>query len=483
MDYLDQIIKEFVMPKGVGVPQQSLAPIQPIDLIQAMGVAGPQSPAPQQQVVGGQLGVGAPQSGMGQQQIVGGQPGPMGQVGQALGMSNAGPLLGATAAYQNTQNRRTAGIPGLAGGMMQTGEAIFDAIQEPKKRRELEIETDLAAARQQSMLNQQELKQKQAILKQADAAREIGMQVWNDPDKARNIAQAVLNDPTGEVFQKFMEQVGALETDIGTEEHQNAVNMGLKPGSPGYNQYIKRVTTPQGTNVTVKNEGNLKSGEQFVRDENGEVIAVREIPGGAAEEERLKEERAAQRNWRHLTQNADFMIEDARHALDLVGFDTTGLVGDVMSRISGTSATDLEAVLTTLKANIGFDRLQQMRNASVTGGALGNVSNREIELLYNSMAPLGLEGPDGKPGRKMSAREMERSLKRIMTAYERIKHVGMDEELRVELENMSDKEYWDYWKSMGLGRDGASTDIEKPKPLNQDRVTDLNAKYGTGQAR
>ena len=41
--------------------------------------------------------------------------------------------------------------------------------------------------------------------------------------------------------------------------------------------------------------------------------------------------------------------------------------------------------LKPLKAKIAFERLQRMRDASKTGGALGNVSNIELELLANSM--------------------------------------------------------------------------------------------------
>ena len=41
--------------------------------------------------------------------------------------------------------------------------------------------------------------------------------------------------------------------------------------------------------------------------------------------------------------------------------------------------------LKPIKSNIAFDRLQRMREASKTGGALGNVSNIELDLLANSL--------------------------------------------------------------------------------------------------
>ena len=65
-----------------------------------------------------------------------------------------------------------------------------------------------------------------------------------------------------------------------------------------------------------------------------------------------------------------------------------GFVGSLLSNINGTEARDFEARLTTIKANIGFDKLQAMRDASPTGGALGQVSEMELKQLNASMGNL-----------------------------------------------------------------------------------------------
>jgi hypothetical protein len=62
--------------------------------------------------------------------------------------------------------------------------------------------------------------------------------------------------------------------------------------------------------------------------------------------------------------------------------------GGLMQIIPDTEATQLKALLDTVKSNVAFAALQEMRNNSPTGGALGNVSNIEIELLYQNIAPL-----------------------------------------------------------------------------------------------
>lgn len=64
---------------------------------------------------------------------------------------------------------------------------------------------------------------------------------------------------------------------------------------------------------------------------------------------------------------------------------TTGFTGSIASAVPGTDAFDLKNTLNTIKANIGFDKLQSMRANSPTGGALGNVSDNENKLLQSVM--------------------------------------------------------------------------------------------------
>lgn len=67
---------------------------------------------------------------------------------------------------------------------------------------------------------------------------------------------------------------------------------------------------------------------------------------------------------------------------------TTGLGGVVLSHIPGTAAKDFAAELKTLAANIAFNELTEMRAASKTGGALGQVSDREGQLLQSALGAI-----------------------------------------------------------------------------------------------
>ncbi|MCK9505898.1 MAG: hypothetical protein M0Q95_17180 [Porticoccaceae bacterium] len=88
------------------------------------------------------------------------------------------------------------------------------------------------------------------------------------------------------------------------------------------------------------------------------------------------------------TSSGDAILSTLDGALDRVGALTSGLPGKISGVIPGTPAYDFKQDVTTIKANLGFDRLQAMRDSSPTGGALGQVSERELEYLQSTVANL-----------------------------------------------------------------------------------------------
>tara|TARA_R100001443_G_scaffold44947_1_gene57876 strand:- start:4752 stop:6101 length:1350 start_codon:yes stop_codon:yes gene_type:complete len=87
----------------------------------------------------------------------------------------------------------------------------------------------------------------------------------------------------------------------------------------------------------------------------------------------------------------DIALRNLNKAFDIIARDIKlvgGVRQQVMKYIGGTPAKDLEAVLDVVRANIGFNKLQQMRSQSKTGGALGNVSNIELKLLQSVLGTL-----------------------------------------------------------------------------------------------
>ena len=89
----------------------------------------------------------------------------------------------------------------------------------------------------------------------------------------------------------------------------------------------------------------------------------------------------------------------------------TGFATGVMSYsgfIPGAPAQKLKKLTQTIAGNIGFDKLQAMRDASPTGGALGQVSERELAFL---------QGVFGNLDTSQTAEELTRNLKLVQFVY------------------------------------------------------------------
>ncbi len=71
-----------------------------------------------------------------------------------------------------------------------------------------------------------------------------------------------------------------------------------------------------------------------------------------------------------------------------LGFFSTGLPGQVLQNVGGTDARNLRGDLDRIKANIGFEELNKMRRESPTGGALGQVTERELQFLQSVQGAL-----------------------------------------------------------------------------------------------
>jgi hypothetical protein len=93
----------------------------------------------------------------------------------------------------------------------------------------------------------------------------------------------------------------------------------------------------------------------------------------------------------------NLVLQDIGRALELV--EGGWAAGPVAGRAAdvpfgqGTPAGQLNSLVQSIKANVGFDKLQSMREASPTGGALGQVSEREIDFLQSTMGNLDIRQP------------------------------------------------------------------------------------------
>ena len=172
---------------------------------------------------------------------------------------------------------------------------------------------------------------------------------------------------------------------------------------------IDRATSTYGSLIDAKNSAAL---EKYKAD----LEAAGDADDGTAE---LKDN-AAQISAGIVTGLIDEVIpiidDDADGLFNKIfklGGNTTGLFGALLSRVGGTEANNLRSQLATIKSNIGFDKLQSMREASPTGGALGNVSEKENEYLQSVL---------GNVEQSQSPEQLKKNLMRLREAYLDIVH-------------------------------------------------------------
>lgn len=160
-------------------------------------------------------------------------------------------------------------------------------------------------------------------------------------------------------------------------------------------EYFNKLPDEKQQYLTMKRaEKYLDTGTEFTRPNPiapGENIST--VPKNVAGEERAKVEGKAagetavalpklEMGFQNFNNKSDRLLSVIDRAITRIGPNTTGW-GGLMSSIPGTEARALSTDLDTIKANVGFEELQAMRDASPTGGALGQVSEQENRLLQS----------------------------------------------------------------------------------------------------
>ena len=115
----------------------------------------------------------------------------------------------------------------------------------------------------------------------------------------------------------------------------------------------------------------------------------------------LPKAKAAIRALEDKTEEVDQSINEA---IALSNRYTTGLLGSVSKNIPESDALKLASILDSIRANLGFDALTEMRQNSPTGAALGAISNDENKLLQSTIASLN---------QNLSAESLKANLRKI----------------------------------------------------------------------
>jgi hypothetical protein len=136
-------------------------------------------------------------------------------------------------------------------------------------------------------------------------------------------------------------------------------------------------------------------GFQYIQDDQGNWKAVI-IPGGSADLEIQEADKKVllakvntQKAGNVVLKNVG-LVRDAINNPDVIfGFDVSPVgFGAWLAGVPATQSKGVAGMIATIKGNVGFDKLQAMREASPTGGALGQVSELELNLLMSTIGSL-----------------------------------------------------------------------------------------------
>lgn len=157
---------------------------------------------------------------------------------------------------------------------------------------------------------------------------------------------------------------------------------------PDASLWIDKDGTPKvigASGVTVNNDsGTPTKGYRFVRDDQGRIISEEPIPGSPEEAAAKAAAAKTDANAGAKVRIANTVIDSLDRTIDSIETNpagTAGWGGAFLRFLPQSQAQSVQERLRTITANLGFDKLQEMRAASPTGGALGQVSDFENRLL------------------------------------------------------------------------------------------------------
>jgi hypothetical protein len=284
-------------------------------------------------------------------------------------------------------------MSGMASGMQQPRQAGWSAPFGGAARGLAQMMPYLAQAQSQRYDQQQ----------QQQTLQQLQQSLQGLPNQAGN--------PYGPIIQQLAKTPGGAEEAlklIGPMAAYQPAEVKLKPIWDNATKSMKYVPESQAVNQPsdmplsaqeeLKRAGaqniSIKSGPDFQVGQIPEGYVLRKDEKGGVYLEKLAgspAEQAAQTQKARAEQAAGIIhtkVQEAKEIMSSADLPTTGMAGQWLNRVGGTAANDLRTTIDTIKSNVGLDTLQKLRQASPTGGGLGQISDRENEILQSAVASL-----------------------------------------------------------------------------------------------
>ena len=275
----------------------------------------------------------------------------------------------------------------------KTASQIEAMKQKTKLEAQTKAETDKSVLRADSMALALTEAGHEELAKQVKlgdvAAYKRGLELIS-PEKGANTVEDLVDGATGITHKVLLSPSGTVVRTIGVSKMPE----------------LKSVTLPNGQLVW----------------ENG-VTGTRGVPQDTPEALEQDKKRVA-KLYSDLAavDNVLTTVSEAKKLTEDVSM-TTGVFYNLASMPFSTDARKLQTKITTLQSTLAFDRLQKMRDESKTGGALGQVSNIELQLLQSALTAL-----DPVVGKE----EFTKQLEKVQKHYTNFKKALLGEPLDID---------------------------------------------------
>lgn len=194
--------------------------------------------------------------------------------------------------------------------------------------------------------------------------------------------------PTGYMYD---EQTGQAQKVPGLEDYDPLAGQGgqlqwaynQSQNDPKFNQFLHRYQTGLRTGTQLDPQGNVQPIPGYGQ-AKGEISKYEKLGSemGKTMADRQANYSKVYSGLKGFESQAKIVTDTIDKALNLAN-DSSFSTGwsNYLGVFPNTDARELNNYLDTIRANVGFDKLQQMRDNSPTGGALGQVSEMENKLL------------------------------------------------------------------------------------------------------
>lgn len=292
---------------------------------------------------------------------------PVGHWTQALARVLQG---GVSGFYDGTASR------GEKEGIASRGAFMQQAMKDPSGAATAGI-TNPWTTDQASQIGQKVIAQN---MQRSDPAYQMGLkQKQAELDMMPLKRQAMEAEIAGKGLSQQVTQANLEQAKMQTPQWrmQNAETFGIVKGTPEWRQFVVSGSLPDASS------GKPPVGYRPTQEGNLEAV-----PGGPADIKQNEKRQGDFASLQYLNQKLDDLSTQANILKEHPGLPGITGVRGMIPNLPGTKAADAEAERTTLLAKTAFATLQDMRNASKSGGALGAIAVQELVMLQNAVVAL-----------------------------------------------------------------------------------------------